>query len=328
MEILSTSATLQSRNWQDQPLPAPLISYDQAEIVALGLLRQQRETHALVGAGLDLVQQTLENAGVPTTLLALHGRALVLPNLVLQTNPEAAILFDELHASVLTGPQDSDPDSATWLRQRRLAQLRALALGSREAMVFLPDVDALWQPVTALPRPIPSVGKWIAQATLLLLVSAGALLAYIYNAGPGPALWPLLAMPLVGALAFGGMLFSKLSTYRQQVAMAWLTRPARLRPDSAAVAKNMAKRPWVLFYLPLVLLPLAFAVLIALLASGQIPSLSLMLWPIAVAFVLLLVSAYLLANRYVHQTRAVVQDLPTPLLPEGLQQLWQSYLYY
>jgi len=323
------SVSLIRRSWQDQPLPAPLISYEQAEIVAIGLLRQQEATRALVGASFSLVHRTLTNAGVSTTVLHLAGREpAAIPDVLLQTDPEGAARFDELHALVLCAPQDPDTDSATWLRNRRLAHLRLLALGGAEATVFLPDVDSLWQPVTTPPLPAPRVARWMLQASPALFLGGAALLAYIYNAGPAPALWPLFVLPLLGALGFGGYLFTRLSAYRRAVATAWLARPARLRPDSAHVASALARRPWPLLYLPVLLLLASFALLIGALATSFQPSLSLMLWPVTAGLLLLLVWAGLLCRRYVASTRGLVQRLPAALLPEGLNQLWQSYFFY
>lgn len=328
-EKTTLAASVTNRCWQDQPLPAPLISYEQAELVAIGLLRQRPETRALVGIGLVLVQQTLASHGVPTTLLALTGPALVLPSLVLQTDPQSAARFDALHARILSAPQPSDPVAAAWVRQRRLAHLRTLAMGSREARVFLPDVEAGWQPASPVPEPVPSAGRWVLQATPLLLGAGGALVAYIYHAGHDPALWPLLALPLTGALGFGVVLFNQLSYYRRKIAAAWLARPARLRPETVAVTKALGHRPWPLLYLPPLLLLVAFLVLIALLvAPGRTPTLGRMLWPVGLAYGLLLTSSYVLGRRYLACTRALVQGLPTSLLPAELNQLWQSFLYY
>jgi hypothetical protein len=322
------AAPSRHRSWQEQPLPAPLISFDQAEIVALGLLRQQPETRGLVGLSVAQVVETLRAAGVSTTPLLLAGREQLVPDVVLQTTGEEAAVFDALHAGVLCAPQPPDQEGATWLRQRRLAHLRLLAMGGAGAQVFLPNLDASWQSQPTNEVTQPSMLRWLLQSTPLLLSGAAAMVVYIYNAGPSPALWPLFMLPLLGALAFGGLLFKRLSSYRQTVAQAWLARPARLRPDSVAVARNLARRPWQLLYLPVVLVLGAFVALVLGLASSLLTTISGMTLPLLGALLLLLGLTYAVGRRYLRETRAQIQLLPAPLLPVNLDGLWQSYLYY
>lgn len=317
-----------NRSWQDQALPAPLISFDQAEVVALGLLRRESETHALVGLAAAQVIATLEAAGISTSLLLLSGRGTLVPDIVLQTSPEDAARFDALHAEVLCGPQPADAEGATWLRQRRLAHLRLLAMAGETAQVFLPDLDASWQPASRQPIAQPSMLRWLLQSTPLLLIGAGAMVAYIYNAGDNPDLWPLFLLPLLGAWAFGGLLFYRLSAYRRSVAQAWMARPARLRPDSLKVAQKLARRPWVLLYLPVLLVLVAFLALLILLANSILITFSAMTLPVTLALAALLGLTYAVGRRYLNETREQVQLLPAPLLPVNLDELWLSYLYY
>lgn len=316
------------RSWQDQPLPAPLISLDQAEVVALGLLRQRPQTRALVGLSTSQVVTTLAESGIQVSVLLLTGRGQLVPDIILQTSPEQAMRFDALHAQILCGPQPADTEAATWLRQRRLAHLRLLALGGKEAQVYLPDLDASWQPPLSGGLPEPSMLRWLLQSLPLLLAGALAMMFYIYHAGPNPDLWPLFILPLLGALGFGGVLFYRLSTYRLAVAQAWLARPARLRPDSVQVARQLARRPWLLLVLPVVLVLGAGIVLLVLLASSVLTTVSSMGGPITVALLLLLGLCYAAGRRFLRETRAQLQLLPAPLLPGNLDSLWLSYLYY
>lgn len=321
-EILTT------RSWDQVTLPAPLISYEQAEIVALGILRSQPEYQGVVGAGIALIRQTLEDAGVSSILLLLTGPSLLQPNLLLETDHQSIERFDELHSLVLSGPQQPDTAVARWLRLRRLSHLQHLALGSSEMPFYLPDVDRLWTPSLTPAQPYPSVPKWLLQATPLLVGGIGATVAYIYNAGPAPELWPLLVVPMVGSLAFGGWLFRRLAAFRQQVAAAWLARPARLRPDTIPVAKALARKPWALLYLPVLLLLVSFTAIVLMLAASTTPTLTLMLWPLSIGLLAQLVWSYLYCRRQLAHTRSLVQGLPTALLPADLHQCWQSYLYY
>ncbi|MCR5890333.1 hypothetical protein LRS06_21640 [Hymenobacter sp. J193] len=316
-------------SWQDQLLPAPLISLDLAEVVALGLLRQQPETRGLVGISVAQVIETLRAAGISTSLLLLTGRDQLVPDLVLQTTPDEAAAFDALHAQVLCAPQPAeDLEAATWLRQRRLSHLRLLAMGKESAQVFLPDLDAGWQSPATGKVVQPSMLRWLLQSTPLLLAGAVSMVVYIYNAGPSPALWPLFLLPLLGAMGFGGLLFRRLSSYRQSVAQAWLARPARLRPNSVAVARNLARRPWQLLYLPVLLVLGAFVALLLLLAGSMLTTISSMTLPIAAAVVLLLGLTYRSGRKYLNETREHIQLLPAPLLPVNLSELWLPYLYY
>ncbi|WP_139926419.1 hypothetical protein [Hymenobacter sp. DG01] len=317
-----------NRSWQDQLLPAPLISIEQAEVVALGLLRQKPETRALVGLSIAQIVATLQTAGIQTSALLFTGRGQLVPDVLLQTSPEEADRFDTLHAKILCDPQPADTEAATWLRQRRLAHLRLLAMGGEDAQVFLPDLDASWQPPLKGGIPEPSMFRWLLQSIPLLLVGALAMIFYIYNAGPDPALWPLFLLPLLGALGFGGLLFHRLSAYRQTVAQAWLARPARLRPDSVEVARQLARRPWLLLVLPVLLVIGSGLVLLVLLASSVLTTISSMTMPLTAALLLLLVFTYAVGRRFLRETRAQIQLLPASLLPVNLDGLWLSYLYY
>lgn len=94
-----------TRSWQDQLLPAPLLPLPLAEVLALGLLRQQRDSRGAIGAGSALVQLMLEQAGIATTILLLTGPGqLGGSDAVFQTSVEAADRFDELLSELLQEP--------------------------------------------------------------------------------------------------------------------------------------------------------------------------------------------------------------------------------
>ncbi|MDF7815460.1 hypothetical protein [Hymenobacter sp. YC55] len=323
MESISTL----SRSWQDQPLPAPLLPAHLAEVLALGLLRQQPATRAAVAVGSDLIQQTLERAGIATTVLQLTGRTGF--DMVYQTNPEAADRFDALLSEVVSEPSPVDHTAGGWLRQRTLAVLRLKALSPADTFIQLPEVDAAWQPASEV-LAAPRLGRWLAQGLPLLLLAFGLLDVYIWNAGKGPALWPLLVLPLLGALAFGGLLFRRLRTWRLGIAQAWLARPARLRPDSTVVAAQLARAPWALVWWPPVLLVGAFLTVVLLLVASPTPTLPVLLVPVALALLAQVLVSWWRARRYIEDTRELVQGLPPGLLPTTDQQgsLWQSYSYF
>jgi hypothetical protein len=319
-----------ARNWQDQPLPAPLIPAALAEVLALGLLRQLPESRGAVGVGSALIQYTLERAGIPTSLLLLSGPGQAGgPDLVYQTDPEAADRFDALLSEVLNEPSPVDPTVGPWLRQRTLAVLRLKACSPADRFIQLPEVDASWQPPqTALAA--PRLGRWFSQAIPLLVLALVLLDVYIWNAGAGPALWPLLVLPLLGALAFGGHLFRRLRSWRLGIAQAWLARPARLRPDATVVAAELARAPWALVWWPPLLLMGAFMAIVGLLVTATTPTLSIMLGPVALALLAQVAVSWWRARRYVQETRELVQRLPLGLLPSTEEQgaLWQTYSYY
>lgn len=326
MEI-SSSLT---RSWQDQSLPAPLLPTHLAEVLALGLLRQLPDSNAAVAVGAALIQQTLARAGISTTLLLLTGPAQLGGGDVLyQTDPDGADRFDALLSEVLSEPAPVDLTAGGWLRQRSLAVLRLKALSSPDTFIQLPEVDAGWQPPQELLAG-PRLGRWLSQGVPLLLLAFGLLDAYIWNAGKGPDLWPLLVLPLLGALAFGGLLFRQLRVWRLSIARAWLARPARLRPDATLVASQLARAPWALLWWPPLLLLLSFLSVLLLLLTARTPTLSLMLGPVGVALLAQVLVSWWRAHRYIVETRALVQALPPALLPTSTAQgaLWQSYSYY
>lgn len=324
------SAPSITRSWQDQPLPAPLLPAALAEVLALGLLRQVPDSRAAVGVGSALIQLTLERAGIPTTVLLLHGPGQPGgPDVVYQTDPEAADRFDTLLSEVVCEPSPVDPTAGPWLRQRSLAVLRLKACSGADKFMQLPEVDASWQPpLPALAA--PRLGRWFSQAIPLLVLALVLLDVYIWNAGSGPALWPLLVLPLFGALAFGGHLFRRLRSWRMGIAQAWLARPARLRPDSALVATQLARSPWALVWWPPLLLLFAFLTVVGLLVTSATPTLSVMLGPVALALLAQVAVSWWRARRYVQETRELVQRLPMGLLPSTVEQgaLWQTYSYY
>lgn len=319
-----------TRSWQDQPLPAPLLPANLAEVLALGLLRQRPQTSVAVAAGAGLIQQTLAQAGITTTVLLLTGPTqLGGADVLYQTSPEGAEIFDQLLSGVVNEPQPVDSTAGSWLRQRTLAVQRLKALSAADTFIQLPDVDAGWQDPTPTPYPARPL-RWFSQAVPLLLLSLVALDVYIWNAGKGPALWPLLVLPLLGAVAFGGLLFRRLRQWRMSIAQAWLARPARLRPDSTNVASSLARAPWALLWWPPVLLLLAFASVLGLLVGSTTPTLSLMLGPVALALLAQVALSWWRARRYIQETRTLVQNLPAGLLPSEKAQgtLWQFYAYY
>lgn len=323
-----------TRSWQDQPLPAPLLPAALAEVLALGLLRQQPDSRGAVGAGSSLIQLMLERAGIPTTLLLLNGPALPAgADVVYQTSPEAAERFDELLSQVLQEPSPVDLTTGLWLRQRTLALLRLKALSPVDTYMQLPEVDAGWQPPKRWLL-APRLVRWFMQATPLLVGSLLLLDAYIWFAGAGPALWPLLVLPLLGSFAFGGLLFARLRAWRGGIAQAWLARPERLRPDAARVARELARAPWALLWLPPLLLASAFLLVITLLISAKALTLSLMLVPFLLALLAQLGVSVWRTRRYVAQTRELVQGLPAGLLPtakpvtDPTGVLWQTYSYF
>lgn len=319
-----------ARNWQDQPLPAPLIPAALAEVLALGLLRQLPDSRGAVGVGSALIQRTLERAGIATTILLLSGPGLAGgPDVVYQTNPEAADRFDGLLSEVLSEPSPVDPTAGPWLRQRTLAVLRLKACSAANTFIHLPEVDASWQPA-ATELAGPRLGRWFGQGLPLLVGALGVLDVYIWNAGKGPSLWPLLVLPLLGALAFGLHLFRCLRSWRLGIAQAWLARPARLRPDSTLVAAQLARSPWALVWWPPLLLLGAFLSVVLLLVTASTPTLSVMLAPVAVALVAQVAVSWWRARRYIQETRELVQRLPLGLLPstEAQGALWQTYSYY
>lgn len=320
-----------TRSWQEQLLPAPLLPAQLAEVLTLGLLRQQPETRGAVAAGPALIQQTLAQAGITTTVLLLTGPSLLGgADVVYQTDPESAARFDSLLSQVMNEPLPTAGNAGEWLRQRVLAVQRLKALSVADSYMQLPDVDSTWQaPVTTPPLPA-RLGRWLGQATPLLLLAFVLLDVYIWNAGPGPALWPLLVLPLLGALAFGGVLFTRLRSWRMGIAQAWLARPARLRPDSTPVAVALARSPWALLWWPSLLLLLAFVSVVALLVGSKTPTLGVMLGPVALALVAQVILSWWRARRYIEETRVLVQGLPQGLLPSIDVQgaLWQSYLYF
>lgn len=320
-----------TRSWQEQSLPAPLLPAQLAEVLTLGLLRQQPETRGAVAAGPDLIQQTLALAGIPTTVLLLTGPSLLGGgDVVYQTDPESAVRFDSLLGQVLNEPLPAADNAGEWLRQRVLAVQRLKAFSRGDSFMQLPDVDSTWQaPVTAPPLPA-RLGRWLVQATPLLLLALVLLDVYIWNAGRGPSLWPLLVLPLLGALAFGGLLFARLRSWRMGIAQAWLARPARLRPNSTLVAAALARSPWALLWWPPLLLVLAFALVVALLVGSTTPTLSVMLGPVALALLAQVLLSWWRARRYIQETQVLVQGLPAGLLPSIDVQgpLWQFYLYF
>lgn len=320
-----------TRSWQDQPLPAPLIPANLAEVLTLGLLRQLDGSRTAVGVGSGLIQQTLEQAGIPTTVLLLTGPGQPggTADLLYQTNPDAAARFDVLLSEVVCEPSPVDETAGGWLRQRGLAVMRLKAFSAPDTFMQLPEVDATWQPPQA-PMAGPRLGRWLGQAVPLLLLAFVLLDVYIWNAGRGPALWPLLALPLLGALGFGTFLFRRLSTWRRGIAQAWLARPARLRPDSTLVATELARSPWALVWWPPVLLLAAFLSIVGLLVASSTPSLSTMLAPVGVALVVQVLVSWWRARRYIQETRELVQRLPGGLLPSTDEHgaLWQTYSYY
>lgn len=324
------SAPTITRSWQDQPLPAPLLPAALAEVLALGLLRQLPDSRAAVGVGSALIQQTLALAGIPTTVLLLSGPGQPGgPDVVYQTDPEAADRFDELLSEVVCEPSPVDPTAGSWLRQRTLAVLRLKAYSGADKFMQLPEVDASWQPPQA-DLAAPRLGRWFGQAVPLLVLALVLLDVYIWNAGRGPALWPLLVLPLVGALAFGGHLFRRLRSWRFGIAQAWLARPARLRPDATLVATQLARSPWALMWWPPLLLLLAFLTVVGLLVTAATPTLSVMLGPVAGALLAQVGVSWWRARRYVRETQELVQRLPLGLLPstDAHGALWQSYSYY
>ncbi len=324
------SAPSITRSWQEQALPAPLIPHHLAEVLALGLLRQVPASRAAVSVGAALIKQTLERAGIATSVLLLTGSGQPGgPDVVYQTDPEAADRFDALLSEVVSEPSPVDPTTGSWLRQRSLAVLRLKALSPADTFLQLPEVDITWQPPSAA-LAAPRLGRWLVQAVPLLALSLGLLDVYIWNAGRGPALWPLLAVPLLGALAFGGFLFRRLRGWRLGIARAWLARPARLRPNSTLVAAQLASAPWALMWWPPLLLLTAFLLVLLLLLASPTPTLATMLVPVAGALVAQVLVSWWQGRRYIQETQELVQGLPLGLLPstDANGALWQTYSYH
>lgn len=319
-----------SRPWLDQALPAPLLPATLAETLALGLLRRESPTRAAVGAGPELVRRTLALAGINTSVMLLTGPAqLGGSDVCYQTDTPGAERFDTLLGQVLAEPGPADEFSGNWLRQRTLSLLRLQATSELDSYVVLPDLDARWLS-TGPPTLPPRLARWILQGIPLLLAGIGLLDAYIYNAGPSPSLLPLLLLPLLGSLAFGGWLFYQLFGWRKSLAIAWLARPVQLRPDSTRVAGLLTRAPWTLLWGPPLLLLTSFFVVILLLTSGPKPTLSVMIGPFLWALFGQVVMAVLSGRHYLKQSRTILQGLPAPLLPSGAlpPAFWQSYRYY
>ena len=323
---LTTSIT---RSWQDQPLPAPLLPAHLSETLALGLLRRQPATSTAVAVGPALIQTTLAQAGIPTTLLLLTGPTQPGgPDVLYQADPDSADRFDLLLSQVFAEPASGDAQAGSILRQRTLAALRLKALGRADHYVQLPDLDAALQVELTHPE-APRLGRWLLIATPMLLLAFLLFDVYISFMPPPAPLWPLLVLPLLGAFGFGAVLYKKLWGWRQEVAQAWLARPARLRPDATGVARSLAQAPFALLWWPLVIMLLSFAGLFVAILTVVPTHPAMVFPPLTVGLLLLFGVSWWRARGYVRRTMELIQALPASLLPQHAPAaLWQSYSYF
>ena len=322
--------------WANQLLPSPLVPAELALAVALSLLRQQPATVGAVSAGDELIVATLEAEGVSCSRILLRGAASAgVPDVCYQTDEAGAERFDELLALTLQQPGRLHSESATWLRERMLAVAQLRANADPATFFTLPETDSKWlhlEVSSGGEKGSPEPRFWRTWLLGLLVLAAffGLLDAYLFMAGPSFAFWLLPILPLAGSLCFGALLVARLRAWRRQVALSWLARPARLRPDSEQVARQLTSTPWHLLWLPPLLLACSFLVVMLSMGAGSRPTLGVLLGPVLVALVAQAAVAAYQGWRTVRKTRALIDGLPPGLIPapSAIGPLWQLYRAY